>query len=337
MTKRIAINGFGRMGRLAFRALWDRQDLKVVAINEPHATAEVLSTITEFDSVQGRWSHACSSESSHLIVDDKRIPVLDQQCPGELPWDDLGVDIVIECSGKFRTTPLLEPHFDQGAKRVVVSAPVKDGPPNIVLGVNHDAYDLAHERIVTAASCTTNCLAPVVKVMHDRIGIVRGLVTTIHNPTNTQSVIDAPHEDARRARSSQLSLIPTSTNSATAVTMIFPELKGKLDAIAVRAPVQNASITDCVFQVERDTSVKEVNNLLEEAAASDRLHNILGFETRPLVSCDFANDARSSIIDALSTRVTDKRLVKVLAWYDNEWGYANRLVELVALVAEKMA
>jgi glyceraldehyde 3-phosphate dehydrogenase len=333
---RVGINGFGRMGRLALRAAWESTDLEFVAVNEPHADTETLGLLLEFDSVQGRWSHACTGEKAVLRIGDRELRRTQYASPGEIPWEALGVDLVLECSGLFRTTPLLAPHFDRGARRVVVSAPVKDGPPNIVVGLNHDRYDLAVERIVTAASCTTNCLAPVVRVLHDAIGIERGLVTTIHDPTNTQSVHDAPHSDPRRARAAQLSLIPTSTNSATAVTLIIPELAGKLDSIAVRAPVLNASITDAVFQMARATSIQEVNALFEEAACKPPLAGILGIEYRPLVSADYAGDPRSAIVDALSTRVTDGTLVKVIAWYDNEWGYANRLVELAAMVARAL-
>jgi len=343
---RVGINGFGRMGRLALRAAWDRDDLRVVAINEPNATAETMALLLEFDSVQGRWGHACAGVSTDdgdgahastgetVDVDGTAIAYSRHASPGAIPWDELGVDLVLECSGRFRTSPALEPHFARGASRVVVSAPVKDGPPNIVMGVNDHAFDLASARIVTAASCTTNCLAPIVRVLHDGLGIVRGTVTTIHDPTNTQSVVDAPHDDPRRGRASMLSLIPTSTNSATAVTLIVPELAGKLDSVAVRAPVLNASMVDAVFQVERDTTVDEVNGLFERASRSERLGSILGYETRPLVSADYARDPRSGVVDALSTRVTDGRLVKIMAWYDNEWGYANRIVELAAVLAE---
>ena len=330
---RVGINGFGRMGRLALRAAFDSDELEFVAVNEPHGDTETLALLLEFDSVQGRWDRPCSGEKDLLRVGEREIRRTEYASPSEVPWEALGVDLVLECSGRFRTSPLLAPHFDRGAKRVVVSAPVKDGPPNIVVGVNHDRYDLATERIVTAASCTTNCLAPVVRVLHDTIGIERGLVTTIHDPTNTQSVHDAPHSDPRRARASQLSLIPTSTNSATAVTLIIPELVGKLDSIAIRAPVLNASITDAVFQMARATNIEEVNGAFEQAARKPPLAGILGIEHRPLVSADYAGDPRSAIVDALSTRVTDGTLVKVIAWYDNEWGYANRLVELAAMVS----
>lgn len=330
---KVGINGFGRMGRLALRAAWGRDDIEFAAINEPNAPAETMALLLEFDSVQGRFSQTCTGGGDSLSVGDFALKFTQHEQPRDIPWRELGVDLVLECSGRFRTSATIKPHFERGARRVVVSAPVKDGPPNIVVGVNHAQYDLAKEHVVTAASCTTNCLAPIVRVLHDGIGIERGLITTIHDPTNTQSVHDAPHKDPRRARASQLNLIPTSTNSATAVGLIIPELNGKLDAIAVRAPVMNASITDCVFQVSRDTTVDEVNAILERASSSGPLAGILGFETRPLVSCDYARDPRSAIVDALSTRVTDRRLVKVLAWYDNEWGYANRMVELAAMVA----
>ena len=331
---RVGINGFGRMGRLALRALWEREDLQVVAINEPYGSTETLALLIEFDSVQGRWNHACTSpDEGTVLVDGTPVVRTSHSVPGDIPWGAEGVDLVLECSGKFRTSALLEGHFTAGASRVVVSAPVKDGPPNIVVGVNHRDYDLGEHKVITAASCTTNCLAPIARVLHDEIGIERGMITTIHDPTNTQRVHDAPHTDARRARAAQLSLIPTSTNSATAVTMIIPELAGRLDAIAVRAPVLNASLTDFVFHAERPTSVSEINDALAAAAAEGPLAGILGYEERPLVSADFAGDPRSAVIDALSTRVTDGRLVKVLAWYDNEWGYANRLVELAAMMA----
>lgn len=335
MTRRtrIGIHGFGRMGRLALRAGWDRDDIEFVAVNEPAANAANMALLTEFDSVQGRWSRPCTGSGDTLTIGGRDLSFARTADPRETRWAELGVELVLECSGAHRTTPSLQGHFESGARRVVVSAPVKDGPPNIVVGVNHESFDLAGERIVTAASCTTNCLAPVVRVIHDTLGIERGLVTTIHDPTNTQSVHDAPHKDPRRARAAQLSLIPTSTNSATAVTLIIPELAGRLDSIAVRAPVLNASITDCVFQLARDTTVEEVNAALRAAAAEGPLVGILGVEDRPLVSADYAGDSRSGIVDLLSTRVTDKRLVKLLVWYDNEWGYANRLVELAAMVA----
>jgi len=330
----VGINGYGRMGRLALRAGFGREDLEFVAVNEPNASAETLAVLTEFDSVQGRWDRACGAEGEQLLIEGRALPVTAHETPGDIPWADLGVELVLECSGAFRTTPLLQPHLERGAARVVVSAPVKDGPPNLVVGVNEGSVDLADHPIVTAASCTTNCLAPIVRVLHDALGIERGVVTTIHDPTNTQRVHDAPHKDPRRARASQVNLIPTSTNSATAVTLIVPELAGKLDSIAVRAPVLNASLVDFVFTASRPTTVDEVNDALVAAAEAGPLVGILGVEARPLVSSDFAGDPRSGIVDLGCTRVTDGTLVKVMAWYDNEWGYANRLVELAGLVAQ---
>ena len=331
---RVGINGFGRMGRLALRVAWGRADLEIVAVNEPNGSAEVMATLLEFDSIHGRFARACRGAEDALVVDDVRVPYLRHDTPGAIPWRELGVELVLECSGRFRTPESLEPHFAQGASRVVVSAPVKGGPPNIVVGVNHRDFDLAAERIVTAASCTTNCLAPVVRVLHDAIGIARGTVTTIHDPTNTQVVVDRWHKDARRGRAAQLNLIPTSSNSAYAVTMVIPELEGKLTSMAVRVPVLNASITDCAFEMARDTSAEEVNAALAAASREGPLEGILGYETRPLVSSDYARDPRSGIVDAPSTTVTDGRLLKLIVWYDNEWGYANRLVELAAMVAE---
>jgi glyceraldehyde 3-phosphate dehydrogenase len=332
--KRVAINGFGRMGRLATRVIEERGDLQVVVINEPNGPTETLAVLLEFDSVQGRWAHACApADDGFIAIAGRRVPVLREKEPARLAWRDHGVDIVLECSGKFRTRELLEPHLVNGAKRVVVSETLKGLSTNVVMGVNEDAVELAREPFVSAASCTTNCLAPLVRVLHDAIGVERGLVTTIHDPTNTQSVQDAPHKDPRRARASMLSLIPTSTNSAHAVAEVIPELRGKLDSVAVRAPVLNASLTDFVFQARRATTVAEVNGALERASLAGPLVGILGYETRPLVSVDFARDPRSAIVDAALTRVTDGTLVKVMAWYDNEWGYANRLVELTAKVA----
>ena len=332
---RVGINGFGRMGRLALRAGWARDDLEFVAVNEPGCGAATAALLTEFDSVHRRWPHPCAGDGEALSIDGRALRYLRQADPGALDWRGLGVDLVLECSGRYRTRADLAAHLDRGARRIVVSAAIKDIEPNIVLGVNDGAFDLAREPIVTAASCTTNCLAPVVRVVHDALGIERGVVTTIHDPTNTQRVIDAPHEDPRRARSAQLNLIPTSSNSSYAVTLIVPELEGRLESLAVRAPVFGASITDAVFQVARATTAGEVNDLFRAAAAKAPLEGILGVEERPLVSSDFAGDPRSAVVDALSTRVADGTLVKVLAWYDNEWGYANRLVELAGMVARR--
>ncbi len=329
MSTRIGINGFGRIGRLVVRAGWGREDLAFTAVNEIKGGAATAAHLLNFDSIHGRWPIEAEERDSGLQIDDRRIVFCDAAEPGGGPWDD--IDVVLECTGRFKTRDALQPYFDRGVRKVIVAAPVKEDALNVVVGVNDDLYSPARHDVITAASCTTNCLAPVVKVVHEGIGILRGSVTTLHDMTNTQVVVDAPHKDLRRARSASLSLIPTSTGSATAIGLIFPELEGKLDGLAVRVPMLNASLTDCVFDVARPTSVEEVNGLLE-AAAGGELANILGFETRPLVSVDYRDDPRSGIVDALSTRVVDGTHVKILAWYDNEWGYANRMVDLAAMV-----
>ncbi|MBK8099619.1 MAG: glyceraldehyde-3-phosphate dehydrogenase [Planctomycetes bacterium] len=326
---KIAINGFGRMGRLFARAAIE-QGLDVVAINEPKGDPATLALLLEFDSTQGRWSRPCRADGSTLVAGDRHLTVSQMAEWNGLPWRELGVGLVADCSGKVKARAALAPHLLAGARKVLVSNPVPDAP-NLVFGVNHGSCDFAREDVVTAASCTTNCLAPIVRVIHDALGIERGVVTTIHDPTNTQSVVDKPDKDPRRARSALVNLIPTTTNSASAVTMIVPELRGRLDSIAVRAPVLNASLTDCAFHVARPTTVAEVNAVLAAAAAAGPLHGILGYEERPLVSSDFARDPRSAIVDAQSTRVVDGRLVKILAWYDNEQGYVHRMVDLARL------
>ncbi len=330
MSIRIGINGFGRMGRLALRAAWANPAMAFVHINDPAGDAAGFAHLLNFDSVHGRWSAEARAEGEAIAVGERRIGFSRNKAVSETDWS--GCDVVIEASGKFKSAAALQPYLDQGVKRVVVTAPVKDDSVlNVVMGVNHHLYDPARHRIVTAASCTTNCLAPVVKVIHEGLGIRHGSITTIHDLTNTQTILDAAHKDPRRARACHLSLIPTSTGSATAITQIFPELKGRLNGHAVRVPLANASLTDCVFEVERATSVTEVNALLK-TAADGALRGILGYEERPLVSIDYRGDARSSIIDALSTLVVNGTHVKIYAWYDNEWGYVNRTVELARLV-----
>lgn len=330
MTIKVGINGFGRMGRLTLRAAWGWPEIEFVQINDPAGDAATLAHLLNFDSIHGRWVHEATANGSDIVINGKTIRTSRNTTIAETDWS--GCDVVIEASGKMRTKALLQAYLDQDVKRVVVTAPVKEaGVLNVVVGVNHQLFDPAQHRIVTAASCTTNCLAPVVKVIHESIGIRHGSMTTIHDLTNTQTIIDAPHKDLRRARACGTSLIPTSTGSATAITEIFPELKGRLNGHAVRVPLTNASLTDCVFEVQRSTSVEEVNALLK-AAADGPLKGILGYEERPLVSIDYRGDARSSIIDALSTLVINETQVKLYAWYDNEWGYVNRTAELVRLV-----
>lgn len=330
MAIKVGINGFGRMGRLAFRAAWDWPDVEFVQVNDPAADAATLAHLLTFDSVHGRWHHEVESQNQQMIIGDKAIACSQNKTITETDWS--ACDVVIEASGKMNKKALLQAYLEQGVKRVVVTAPVKEeGVLNVVLGVNHELYNPVEHSIVTAASCTTNCLAPVVKVIHEHLGIKHGSMTTIHDITNTQTIIDAPHKDLRRARACGMSLIPTTTGSATAITHIFPELKGKLNGHAVRVPLANASLTDCVFEVERNTTVDEVNRLLMHAA-NNELQGILGYEERPLVSVDYKTDPRSSIIDALSTMVVNQTQVKIYAWYDNEWGYANRTAELMRLV-----
>lgn len=327
---KIGINGFGRIGRLALRASWDWPEFEFIHINDPAADAATYAHLLNFDSVQKRWHHEAKNSGDALLINGQIIFVTTNTSIADTDWSSC--DVVIEASGKMKTVALLQAYLDQGVKRVVVSAPVKEvGALNVVMGVNQHLFNPAEHRIVTAASCTTNCIAPVVKVIHEKIGIRHGSITTIHNLTNTQSVLDQPHKDLRRARSSGSNLIPTTTGSATAIAEIFPELRGRLNGHAVRVPLANASLTDCVFEVERATSVEEVNGFLK-AASENELKNILGYEERPLVSIDYCGDPRSAIIDALSTMVINGTQVKIYAWYDNEWGYSNRTVELAKLV-----
>ncbi|CRL16392.1 glyceraldehyde-3-phosphate dehydrogenase, type I [Ruegeria sp. R11] len=328
-----ALNGLGRMGKLALKPLLE-SGAEIAWINDAVGSPEMHAHLLEFDSVHGRWQAAFSHDADSITIDGTRLPVHCTQRIEDLPLE--GVDVVIDCTGVFKTEAKLAPYFDAGVKKVVVSAPVKDGDAaNIVYGVNNDVYEPARHRIVTAASCTTNCLAPVVKVLHEEIGIKHGSITTIHDVTNTQTIVDRPAKDLRRARSALTSLIPTTTGSATAITLIYPDLKGKLNGHAVRVPLLNASITDCVFELDRATTAEEVNALFK-AAAEGPLAGILGYEERPLVSADYTNDTRSSIVDALSTLVVNGTQVKVYAWYDNEMGYAHRLVDVARMVGDSL-
>ncbi|MFC0117429.1 ArsJ-associated glyceraldehyde-3-phosphate dehydrogenase [Pseudoalteromonas xiamenensis] len=333
MKVKIGINGFGRMGRLSMRALFDSPELEIVHINDPAGDAKTLAHLLMFDSVHGRWHHETDSSEQAMIIGTHHISVSSKKAIADVDWSHC--DVVIDASGKNKDKKVLNDYFLQGVKRVVVTAPVKqEGVLDCVFGVNHHLYDPMQHNIVTAASCTTNCLAPIVKVLQEKIGIVHGSMTTIHDITNTQTILDAPHKDLRRARACGMSLIPTTTGSATAITHIFPELKGKLNGHAVRVPLANASITDCVFEVSRATSAEEINGWLHDAAEGE-LKDILGFETRPLVSIDYKTDPRSSIVDALSTMVINGTQVKLYAWYDNEWGYANRVADLTRFVIAK--
>ncbi|WP_425081278.1 ArsJ-associated glyceraldehyde-3-phosphate dehydrogenase [Ruegeria arenilitoris] len=324
-----ALNGLGRMGKLALKPLLEK-GANIVWINDAVGDPEIHAHLLEFDTVHGRWDANFEHDAESVTINGTRLPFIGTKDLNALPLD--GVDVVIDCTGVFKTEAKLAPYFTAGVKKVVVSAPVKDGPTaNIVVGVNDSTYDPNKHLIITAASCTTNCLAPVVKVIHDNLGIRHGSMTTIHDVTNTQTIVDRPAKDLRRARSALNSLIPTTTGSATAITLIYPELTGRLNGHAVRVPLLNASLTDCVFEVERETTAEEVNALFKAAAEGD-LKGILGYETRPLVSTDYTNDTRSSIVDAPSTMVVNGTQVKIYAWYDNEMGYAHRLVDVALMV-----
>jgi glyceraldehyde 3-phosphate dehydrogenase len=333
---RIALNGLGRIGKLVLRDLIDSgAGGEIVLLNDAAGDAGQHALLMEFDSVHGRWRTPVSPEDGALVLNGRRIRLTHERTIEALPLAEMGVDLVIDCTGVFKTAAKVAPYHAAGVRKVVVSAPVKDGGAlNLVYGVNHHLYDGSQD-LVTAASCTTNCLAPVVKVIHESLGIRHGSITTIHDVTNTQTIVDRPAKDMRRARSALLNLIPTTTGSATAITLIYPELKGRLNGHAVRVPLLNASLTDCVFEVERPTTVEEVNALFA-AAADGPLHGILGFERRPLVSSDFTNDPRSSIVDGPSTMVINGTQVKVYAWYDNEWGYACRLGDIARMVAASL-
>ena len=337
MSIKVGINGFGRMGRLALRESWGCADFDVVHINEIAGDVYSAAHLLRFDSVHGEWDKAVSVENQQLIIEKQKIGYSQNQAIADTDWQAANVDLILDCTGAFKSPEALSPYFEQAVSKVVVSAPIKGFPRdqvlNVVMGINDREY--TGQDIVTAASCTTNCIAPVVDVMHKCFGISHGSMTTIHDMTNTQSIIDQYHKDLRRSRASSMSLIPTSTGSATAITEIFPELKGKINGVAVRVPLANASLTDCVFEVQKSVTVEQVNSALQ-AAANGRLKGILGYEELPLVSVDYTNDIRSGIVDAPSTMVINGTQVKLLVWYDNEIGYVNRMVELVSKVALSM-
>ncbi len=336
MTK-IAINGLGRMGKLVIRSFFDVGiEAEIVLLNDAMGDAELHAHLLEFDTVHGRWRADFAHDADSITIDGQKMRFTSTRDLAELPLAELGVDLVVDCTGAFKTNAKLQPYFDAGVKKVVVSAPVKeDDAANIVYGVNHDIYDPQAHKVITAASCTTNCIAPIVKVIREKLGIEEASFTTIHDVTNTQVIVDRAHKDPRRARSALNSLIPTTTGSAKAIIQIFPDLEGRIDGHAVRVPLLNASLTDIVFNVSRETTAEEVNAMLEEAARGD-LDGILGYETRPLVSCDYTNDDRSTIVDALSTRVVGGKHVKIYAWYDNEWGYAWRLADVTRMVVDSL-
>lgn len=333
MTIRIGINGFGRMGRLGLRAGWDKPDYQLVQVNEIATDAAGSAHLLKFDSVHGIWGPECAAEGDMMLIDGQTIRHSSNKAISASDWS--GCDMVIEATGKHHKQPeTLQTYFDQGVKKVIVAAPT-EGALNVVYGINDHLYDAAEHHLLSAASCTTHCLAPLIKVMHEQVGIKHGCMTTIHDITNTQTIVDKGHKDLRRARACGESLIPTSTGSAKAITRIFPELQGKLNGLAVRVPLLNGSLTDLVFEAERPVTVEEINGYFK-AAAEGELKGILGYEERPLVSIDYKDDPRSSIVDALSTMVIDNTQVKVLAWYDNEWGYVNRMMELAQKVAASL-
>ena len=329
----VGINGFGRIGRLAFRCAWTNSTINVTQINDPAGDSVTWSHLLNFDSIQGKWTENAQHVNANIMVNGQPIACSQNESIGSTDWSDC--DLVIDASGKMKTQKLLNEYLRQGVKQVLVTAPIQDSEIlNLVMGVNHSLYQETRPPIVTASSCTTNCIAPAIKVIHESFGIAHGSITTIHDITNTQVVLDAGHKDLRRARSSGNNLIPTTTGSASAIAQIFPELKGKLNGHAIRVPVANASLTDCVFELNQAATVEAVNAELKRAA-DEELKGILGFEERPLVSSDFVGDSRSSVVDALSTMIIDKTQLKLYLWYDNEWGYANRVIELADYICQQ--
>jgi len=331
MATQVAINGFGRIGRNVMRIACSSDRLEIVAINDL-TDAATLAHLLKYDSVHGTFNAEIDVEDDNLVVNGRSIRILQQRDPARLPWRELGVDVVIESTGLFTKREDAAQHLQAGAKKVVISAPGKESDATICMGINQQSYDANRHQVISNASCTTNCLAPVAKVLLDQFGIVRGMMTTIHAYTNDQRILDLPHSDLRRARAAALSMIPTTTGAAKAVSLVLPELKGKLDGMAIRVPVPNVSLVDLVVEVEKNTSVEEVNAAMR-AAATGPLQGILGYCEKPLVSCDFNGSPASSTLDALSTNVLGGNLVKVLAWYDNEWGYSNRVCDLVAYIS----
>jgi len=333
MTIRVAINGLGRMGRLSFRQAFDWDGVEFVHINEIATDAVGSAHLLNFDSAHGRWQHEATADGNQIVIGNHVISYSQNHDIKDTDWASLDVDVVLECTGEFRTKETLQPYLDQSIPQVIVAAPMKEGIKNIVMGINDDAFNAKQDSIITAASCTTNCIAPIIKVLHEKIGIKHGMITTLHDRTNTQKVVDHGHKDLRRARASFESLIPTTTGSAKAIGTIFPELNGRLNGVAVRVPFMNASLTDLVMEMEKDTSVEEVNTLFKEAAKT-YLKDILGYEERPLVSVDYEGETCSSVIDAPSTMVVNGTQLKILAWYDNEIGYVTRMMELAIKVVK---
>ena len=332
MAVKVGINGFGRIGRMVFRAAYARDDVEFLALNDltdPNTLAHLL----KYDSVHGILKAEVKAEEDTIIVNGKKIRVISEKDPGKLPWKDLNVDIVLECTGLFRDRSQASKHLDAGAKKVIISAPAIDPDITLVMGVNHKQYDLKNHHIISNASCTTNSLAPICKVLLDRFGIEKGLMTTIHSYTTDQRLLDFPHKDLRRARAAAVSMIPTTTGAAKAVSLVIPELAGKMNGMALRVPTPNVSLTDLVVQLSRSASAQEVNEAFEEASKGS-MKGIIEYSNEPLVSSDFNGITASTVVDALSTMSIGDDMVKVLGWYDNEFGYANRLVDLAAYVAK---
>ncbi len=334
MSAKVAINGFGRIGRNVLRAAVANQQFEIVAINDL-TDAKTLAHLLKYDSIHGIFDADIATSGDNITVNGKTIKVYSEKDPAALPWQELGVDIVIESTGLFTKGPAANKHIEAGARKVIISAPGTDVDLTVCMGVNADTYDSAKHHIVSNASCTTNCLAPVAKILMENFGIVKGLMTTVHAYTNDQRILDLPHSDLRRARAAALSMIPTTTGAAKAVALVLPELKGKLDGLAVRVPTPNVSLVDLVVETEKSTSVDEVNAALK-AAANGPLKGILNYCDEPLVSCDFNGSPASSSVDAATTSVISGTMVKVMSWYDNEWGYSNRIVDLVELMAAKL-
>jgi glyceraldehyde 3-phosphate dehydrogenase len=333
MTTKVGINGFGRIGRNVFRAALANPALDIVAVNDL-TDAETLAHLLKYDSVHGTLAAEVAAKDGNVIVNGKTIKVFAERDPANLPWGSMGVSVVVESTGRFTDAEKAAAHLKGGAKKVIISAPAKGEDITIVMGVNDAKYDPAKHHIISNASCTTNCLAPFTKVLHEKFTIKHGMMTTVHSYTNDQQILDLPHKDMRRARAAALSIIPTTTGAAKAVSLVLPELKGKLNGFSLRVPTPNVSITDLVAEVEKPTTVEEVNAALK-AASEGELKGILGYSELPLVSKDYNGDPRSSIVDALSTMVVEGTLVKVISWYDNEWGYSNRVVDLAAFIAKK--
>lgn len=332
MTLKLAINGFGRIGRLVFRTAIKRQDIEIVAVNDL-TDAAMLAHLLKYDSIHGTFDVEVTSEGDYLVVDGKNVRVYAETDPANLPWRDLDVDIVVESTGRFTNYEAAHKHVEAGAKKVIVSAPGKE-MPTYVMGVNHENYDATHDVIVSNASCTTNCLAPVAKVLDEQFGIKRGMMTTVHSYTNDQRILDLPHKDYRRARAAAQSMIPTTTGAAVAVAKVLPQLKGKLDGMAIRVPTPNVSLVDLVVELEKEVNAETVNEALREASEHE-LKGILAYSELPLVSIDYNGNLSSSTVDSLSTMVLEGNLVKVLAWYDNESGYSTRVVDLAEYMAEQ--